>query len=215
MNETIAWIIIVILWVTPWLILSVIFGFLLDFQFGDPEQLTHPVVLIGKAITGSEKFLRSLFPKDPKSERIAGFILALGIPAMSFCISGLILYLALLIHPIVCFMLNTFWSYQILATRCLEQESRKVYEVLQTHDLEASRKQIARLVGRDTSQLSEEEIIKACIETVTENTSDGVTAPLFYLLIGGAPFGFWYKAVNTLDSMVGYRNQKYQYFGMA
>ncbi|MDE6730031.1 MAG: adenosylcobinamide-phosphate synthase CbiB, partial [Oscillospiraceae bacterium] len=180
-----------------------------------PEQLPHPVVWIGKAIAGSEEFLRSLFPKDPKSARIAGLILALGIPGISFFVSALLLFLALQIHPVVCFMLNTFWSYQILATRCLEQESHKVYEVLQTHDLEASRKQIARLVGRDTSQLSEEEIIKACIETVAENTSDGVTAPLFYLLIGGAPFGFWYKAVNTLDSMVGYRNPQYQYFGMA
>lgn len=215
MIEMIKWLLILLLLFTHWLILSVILGFLADLRFGDPEQLPHPVVWIGKAISRSERFLRKIFPEDPKSERIAGCILALVIPVMSFLISGCALYLALRIHPALCFILHTFWAYQILATRCLEQESRNVCEVLQTHGLEQSRKQIARLVGRDTSQLTEEEIIKACIETVAENTSDGVTAPLFYLLIGGVPLGFWYKAVNTLDSMVGYRNQKYQYFGTA
>nr|MDE5755095.1 adenosylcobinamide-phosphate synthase CbiB [Oscillospiraceae bacterium] len=215
MKEAIEWIFILILASTSWLILSVILGFLSDLRFGDPEQLPHPVVWIGKTISVSEKILRKIFPKNPKSERIAGCILALGIPAMSFFISGCILWIALVRNPPFGFVLHTFWAYQILATRCLEQESRKVYDVLQTHDLEKSRKQIARLVGRDTSQLTEEEIIKACIETVAENTSDGVTAPLFYLLIGGVPLGFWYKAVNTLDSMVGYRNPEYRYFGTA
>ncbi len=216
MKETIWLLVALMLLYSDQLIFSVILGFLLDLIFGDPEQLPHPVVWIGKAISGSEKILRKIFPKNPKSEQIAGTILALVIPAMSFLVSGCILWLALaIIDPPFCFVLHTFWVYQILATGCLKQESRKVYEVLQTHDLEKSRKQIARIVGRDTSQLTEEEIIKACIETVAENTSDGVIAPLFYLLIGGVPLGFWYKAVNTLDSMVGYRNQKYQYFGTA
>lgn len=213
--EDILWTLLLILASDFWMALSVILGFLLDLLFGDPEQLPHPIVWIGKAISGSEKILRKIFPKNSKSERIAGCIVALVIPAMSFLISGCILWIALVRNPPFCFFLHTFWAYQILATKCLKQESRKVYDVLQTHDLEKSRKQIARLVGRDTSQLSEEEIIKACIETVAENTSDGVTAPLFYLLIGGVPLGFWYKAVNTLDSMVGYRNPEYRYFGTA
>lgn len=198
-----------------WILLSVALGFLLDLCFGDPVWLPHPVVLIGKSISRLEKFLRQKFPQTPAGETKAGVILAACIPLCSLLLSGGILLLAYHISFWLWFVLHTFWSYQILAARCLEQESRKVYRFLAAGDLSGARTQLSYLVGRETSQLSDEEVTKACVETVAENTSDGVTAPLFYLLLGGVPLGFCYKAINTLDSMVGYRNGKYLFFGKA
>lgn len=198
-----------------WILLSVALGFLLDLCFGDPVWLPHPVVLIGKSISRLEKFLRQKFPQTPAGETKAGVILAVCIPLCSLLLSGGILLLAYHISFWLWFVLHTFWSYQILAARCLEKESRKVYRFLAAGDLSGARTQLSYLVGRETSQLSAEEVTKACVETVAENTSDGVTAPLFYLLLGGVPLGFCYKAINTLDSMVGYRNAKYLFFGRA
>ena len=198
-----------------WILLSVALGFLLDLCFGDPVWLPHPVVLIGKSISRLEKFLRQKFPQTPAGETKAGVILAVCIPLCSLLLSGGILLLAYHISFWLWFVLHTFWSYQILAARCLEQESRKVYRFLAAGDLSGARTQLSYLVGRETSQLSAEEVTKACVETVAENTSDGVTAPLFYLLLGGVPLGLCYKAINTLDSMVGYRNETYEYFGKA
>lgn len=111
------------------------------------------------------------------------------------------------------FLLETFWCYQIFAARCLVGESRKVYQKLKEDDLPGARKAVSMIVGRDTENLTAEGVTKAAVETVAENTSDGVTAPLLFLLIGGAPLGFLYKAVNTMDSMLGYKNEKYLYFG--
>lgn len=198
-----------------WILCSVFLGFLLDVCFGDPRWLPHPVVWIGKGISRMEKFLRRHFPKTPKGERTAGILLAICIPLASFLISLGVLLLAYRISFWLWFVLHTFWAYQIPASRCLATESRKVYRKLAASDLSGARTQLSWLVGRDTQSLSEEEVTKACVETVAENTSDGVTAPLFYLLIGGVPLGFLYKAVNTLDSMVGYRNETYRYFGTA
>ena len=198
-----------------WILCSVFLGFLLDLCFGDPRWLPHPVVWMGKGISRMEKFLRLHFPKTPKGERTAGILLAICIPLASFLISLGVLLLAYRISFWLWFVLHTFWTYQIPASRCLATESRKVYRKLAASDLSGARTQLSWLVGRDTQSLSEEEVTKACVETVAENTSDGVTAPLFYLLIGGVPLGFLYKAVNTLDSMVGYRNETYQYFGTA
>ena len=196
-----------------WILCSVFLGFLLDLCFGDPRWLPHPVVWIGKGISRMEKFLRQHFPKTPKGERTAGTLLAICIPLASFLISLGVLLLAYRISFWLWFVLHTFWAYQIPASRCLATESRKVYRKLAASDLSGARTQLSWLVGRNTQSLSEEEVTKACVETVAENTSDGVTAPLFYLLIGGVPLGFLYKAVNTLDSMVGYRNETYRYFG--
>ena len=198
-----------------WILCSVFLGFLLDLCFGDPRWLPHPVVWMGKGISRMEKFLRRHFPKTPKGERTAGILLAICIPLASFLISLGVLLLAYRISFWLWFVLHTFWAYQIPASRCLATESRKVYRKLAASDLSGARTQLSWLVGRDTQSLSEEEVTKACVETVAENTSDGVTAPLFYLLIGGVPLGFLYKAVNTLDSMVGYRNETYRYFGTA
>lgn len=198
-----------------WILFSVCLGFLLDFCFGDPRWMPHPVVWIGKCISGAERFLRRIFPKTSRGEIVAGMILAVAIPLISLVISGMVLYLAYRISFWLWFVLHTFWAYQIPATRCLEQESRKVYKALEGQDLPLARKLLSYLVGRETQNLDEEEVTKACVETVAENTSDGVAAPLFYLFIGGVPLGFCYKAINTLDSMVGYHNEKYEYLGKA
>lgn len=195
------------------ILISNILGFLLDLCLGDPIWMPHPVVCIGKCISKAEPFIRRMFPETPAGERNAGMMMAILIPVSSMGISAGILLIAYHINFHFWFLLQTFWAYQILATRCLAQESRKVHRLL--YDVNKARKQIARLVGRDTQHLTKEEIIKACVETVAENTSDGVTAPLFYLMLGGVPLGFFYKAINTLDSMIGYRNEKYQYFGWA
>src|SRR5699024_4515350 len=124
-----------------------------------------------------------------------------------------LLALAGWIHPALRFLLETFWCFQILAAKCLASESRKVYDRLKARDLPGARKAVSMIVGRDTEKLTEEGVTKAAVETVAENTSDGVTAPLIYLLIGGAPLVFLYKAVNTMDSMLGYKNDRYLYFG--
>lgn len=196
-----------------YVIYSICIGFLLDFCFGDPYCIPHPIVFIGKAISGAERLLRRLFPSSHKGETAAGAVLAIFLPVISFCVSAAILYIAYKIHFLLWFALNTFWAFQIIAARCLATESKKVYNCLKKGDIEMARKQLSWLVGRDTTELSEKEITKACVETVAENTSDGVTAPLFYMIIGGVPLGMFYKTVNTLDSMVGYRNEKYEYFG--
>ena len=198
-----------------WILCSVFIGFLLDLCFGDPYWMPHPVVWIGKGISAMERILRRIFPSTHRGELAAGIVLAVLIPLLSLVISGTILYLAYRISFWLWFVLHTFWAYQIPAACCLARESRKVCSALEEQDLPSARKQLSYLVGRETQNLDAEEVTKACVETVAENTSDGVAAPLFYLMIGGVPLGFFYKAINTLDSMVGYRNEKYEYFGKA
>lgn len=198
-----------------WMLVSVFLGFLLDFIFGDPRWLPHPVAGMGKAISGMEKLLRRIFPSTPKGEFAAGVLLAVCIPLGSALFSVAVLYLAYRISFWLMFALHTFWAFQLPAARCLCQESKKVYHALQADCLTDARQQLSWLVGRETEHLSAEEVTKACVETVAENTTDGVTAPMLFLLIGGVPFGFFYKAVNTLDSMVGYQNERYLYFGRA
>lgn len=193
--------------------LSILNGYILDVLIGDPIQIPHPVIYIGKLISAEEKFLRKMFPANEKWERIGGCILAVTVPVISYCISFLILFISFKLNIVLWYLLNTFWAFQIPASKCLADESKKVYMKLKADDIEGAREQLSYLVGRETSELSQEEIIKATIETVAENTTDGVTAPLMYMCIGGVPLAFAYKAVNTLDSMVGYRNEKYENFG--
>ena len=198
-----------------WTLPAVICGFLLDLLFGDPRWLYHPVRIIGNGISILEKGLRKLFPKNKAGERIAGVILVILIVGFSAGIPWLILSLAYGYQTWLGFVLEAFMCYQLLATRSLRDESKKVYDALKEDDLEKSRYAVSMIVGRDTQSLSEEGVTKAAVETVAENTSDGIIAPLFYMMIGGGVFGFAYKAVNTMDSMVGYKNEKYQYFGTA
>lgn len=192
---------------------QLIAAFILDMIFGDPAWLYHPIRLIGKLISATEKGLRSLFPKTKTGERTAGFLLLIIVVGVTFGVSAGVLFCVSLIHPWAAVLLETFWMYQILAMKCLKDESAKVYRAVCQKDIALSRKMISYLVGRDTSNLTFGEIIKATVETVAENTTDGVLAPMIFMAIGGAPLGFAYKAVNTLDSMVGYKNDKYRYFG--
>lgn len=196
-------------------ILAVVLGFVLDLLIGDPHWLYHPIRLVGALISALEKLLRGVFPKNKNGELAAGvFLLALTAGITTGCAWGL-LYLAGRIHPWVRFALETVMCYQLLATKALKDETMKVYTALSQGDLKQARYAVSMVVGRDTEVLDETGVTKAAVETVAENASDGVIAPLLFLAIGGAPLGFFYKAVNTMDSMVGYKNDKYLYFGRA
>ena len=166
---------------------AVLGGFVLDAIFGDPAWLPHPVVYMGKAISALEKGLRARLPKTPEGELWGGHILAV----------------------------QMFWCGQALAAKGLVQESMNVYRELTKPDLPAARIAVSRIVGRDTQALTAEGVTKAAVETVAENASDGVIAPLLYMLLGGAPLALTYKAINTMDSMVGYKNERYLRFGRA
>ena len=190
-------------------------GFILDCILGDPAWMPHPVVYMGKAITWAEKFLRARFPKTPKGEFRAGLCLAAGLPLITLLVTGGICLLAARIHRLAGFAVQTLWCWQALAMRDLAAESRNVWKKLQKGDLPAARKAVGRIVGRDTDRLTAEGVTKAAVETVAENFSDGVAAPMLYLFLGGAPLALAYKAVNTMDSMVGYKNERYLWFGRA
>ena len=193
--------------------LSVFAGFLLDCLLGDPLSGAHPVVLMGKLISFLEKRLRALFPKTPAGERAAGTVMAALVPVISAAAGILLLYAAWRIHPAAYFALSCFLCWQCFAARCLMTEAKKVTVCLEKEGLDAGRRQVGMLVGRDTGELTEEQVVKAAVETVAENTSDGVVAPLVWMAVAGAPGGLFYKAVNTMDSMVGYKNDRYLHFG--
>ncbi len=209
-------------------------GFLLDMILGDPYFLPHPVRLIGSLITKTEKYFRGKYLRNSGSgqnrntgagqtqpERNGEKELRLGIwlvVIVTFAApvtAASVLLLAYLLHPLAGVAAEAVMTYQILAAKCLKVESMKVYRCLKNSDLQGARKAVSMIVGRDTECLDGEGIARAAIETVAENTSDGVIAPMLYTAVGGPVLGFWYKAVNTLDSMVGYKNEKYLYFGRA
>ncbi len=190
-------------------------AFCLDLVMGDPRWLPHPVREMGRAISALEKGLRGLFPATPGGERAAGAVLALVLPVGSFWLGWAVLWLCGRLAPWLGLAAEVLLCSQCLAARELKKESMAVYRELERGDLSAARTAVARIVGRDTGSLTAEGVTKAAVETVAENTSDGEIAPLFWMAIGGAPLALAYKAVNTMDSMVGYRNEKYQYFGTA
>ena len=192
---------------------AVLGGFVLDALFGDPAWLPHPVVYMGKAISKLEKFLRPRLPKTPQGELLGGAIVAFCLPVGTFLLTGLVCWGAARLHPLLGLAVQMFWCGQALAARGLVQESTNVYKELKKPDLPGARKAVSRIVGRDTAELTAEGVTKAAVETVAENASDGVIAPLLYMLIGGAPLALTYKAINTMDSMLGYKNEKYLYFG--
>lgn len=195
------------------ILLALCIGFLVDLCFGDPYWIYHPVRLIGNLISKTEKILRSIFPKTKKAEFISGGILVVIVLFLSSTVPYIILTIGGRIHPVIKLILESIMCYQLLATKALKEESMKVYYELKKGDIKGARHAVSMIVGRDTASLTEEGIAKAAVETVAENTSDGIIAPMLFMAIGGAPFGFFYKAVNTMDSMVGYKNDKYQYFG--
>lgn len=187
-------------------------GFLLDLCIGDPVWLYHPVRLIGALIAFLEKIVRKVSTRE-KTLRIGGGILWTIVLLLSGLIPFLLLWAAGRIHPLFRFGLETFWCMQILAAKSLKTESMKVYECLKQEDLSGARRAVSMIVGRDTQNLDACGVAKAAVETVAENTSDGVVAPLLFLMLGGAPLGFVYKAVNTMDSMLGYKDEKYRAIG--
>lgn len=195
------------------IIIAVGIGFILDLIFGDPQWLPHPVRFIGIMISKGELIIRKIFKKSRKGELVGGVLLSILVIAISFALPILILWLAGMVSVYLRIAINAIFCYQILATKCLRVESMRVYKYLKIGDMANSRKYLSWIVGRDTDKLDEVQITKAAVETVAENTSDGVIAPLIFIVIGGAPLGFLYKAVNTLDSMIGYKNDKYMYFG--
>lgn len=190
-------------------------GFALDLLLADPAWMPHPVVYMGKAITALEGFLRPRLPQTPQGELLGGAILAAALPAGTYAAASGARKAANAVHPALGAALETVWCWQALALKGLAQESANVQAELEKGDLPAARKAVGRIVGRDTEQLTAEGVTRAAVETVAENFSDGVAAPLFYMLLGGAPLALAYKAVNTMDSMVGYKNDRYLYFGRA
>lgn len=195
------------------ILIAVITGFILDLIFGDPLWLPHPIRLIGFMISKGEMILRKVFPKTKKGELAGGVMLVIAITAIAFIAPLGILLLADKINIYSKIAIHSIFCYRILATKSLKTESMKVYHQLVEKDIPNARKFLSWIVGRDTQNLNEEGITKAAVETVAENTSDGVIAPLIFMILGGAPLGFFYKAVNTLDSMIGYKNDKYLFFG--
>lgn len=195
-------------------LLAVVIGFCIDLLLGDPHGFPHPVVLIGRLIAALERSLRACLPKTPRGERLAGGILWLIVVFLATAVPAGLLYLAYRLSPWLMVAIESVMCWQILATRSLKTETMKVFCALARDDIPAARHAVSMIVGRDTAELDERGILAAAVETVAENTSDGVVAPLMYLLLGGAPLGFFYKAVNTMDSMLGYVEPPYRHIGL-
>lgn len=192
------------------LVLPMILGFVLDLILGDPYSLPHPIRLIGTMISKFEKFFRKKIRDD---ERLSGAILAVSVLIVSTVVPLIILLLFYQLNVWLGAVIEGILFYYIIAPKCLKNESMKVYKAIENNDIEAAKHAVSMIVGRDTNVLDKNGIIKAAVETVAENTSDGVTAPMLYMMLGGVPLGFFYKAANTMDSMIGYKNNKYLNFG--
>ena len=195
-------------------LLALVLGFCIDLIFGDPHSIPHPVVLIGRLISATEKLVRKIFPKTVRGENVAGGVLWLLMVLISTAVPLGILYLGYKISLWLGLALESIMCWQILATKSLKVESMKVYTALKAGDPAEYRRAVSMIVGRDTAALDDKAVARAAVETVAENTSDGIIAPMLYLAIGGAPLGFFYKAVNTMDSMLGYVEMPYKNIGL-
>lgn len=190
-------------------LLPLLFGFLLDALLGDPYRLPHPIRLIGTLIAKLEVWMRA----HCKNLRVGGGLLCLTVLLLSAGVPLVLLVVCYHVHMALGVAVESVLCYYLLAARCLRDESMKVCCAMERQDTEGARHAVSMIVGRDTKPLNGEGILRAAVETVAENTSDGVTAPLFYMAFGGAVLGFFYKAANTMDSMLGYRNEKYGELG--
>ena len=196
-----------------WSLWALAIGFGVDLILGDPHGWPHPVVAIGKLISVLERGLRRIFPSSPSGERCAGGLLWLLTAAVSFMVPALLLWGCGLVSPWLRLAAESVMCWQILAVKSLRVESMKVHDALAAEDVEGARRAVSMIEGRDTRRLDRAGICRAAVETVAENTSDGVVAPLVFLALGGAPLGFFYKAVNTMDSMLGYIEPPYRDLG--
>lgn len=194
--------------------LSIGAAFLLDLLFGDPPSLPHPVRIMGAYISSFEKHVRRL-AKSELGTKAAGVLLLITTVGLSYLLPWYVLKLSGQISPYLYHIVNVLLMSACIAARCLSDEGNRIYKALMEGDLGKSRKLLSMIVGRDTDSLEVSGITRGAVETVAENTSDGVIAPLLYMFIGGAPLAMAYKAVNTLDSMVGYKNDRYLNFGWA
>ncbi len=194
-------------------LLAVVVGFFADMIFGDPDTALHPICLIGRLIARLERALRRLFPATERGELCAGGVLAVLVILISAGIPGFLLFAAYRLSFWLGAAVEAVMCFFIFAVKSLKSESANVARALREEGLEAGRSAVARIVGRDTQALSERGVVKAAVETVAENFSDGVFAPMLYLMLGGGTLGFAYKSINTMDSMIGYKNDRYLYFG--
>lgn len=192
---------------------ALILGFILDLIVGDPSWLYHPVCLIGNLIAFLEKKLRAIFPKNEKGELWGGCLEVLLVCLIVLTVPFLIRKVLYHYCPAAGFLLETIWCSQLFASKSLKTESMKVYDRLKNGTIEEARYAVSMIVGRDTKSLTETGVTKAAVETIAESTSDGIIAPMFYMALGGVPLMFLYKGINTMDSMLGYKNDKYLYFG--
>lgn len=190
-----------------------VIAYILDLIIGDPYSFPHPVRFIGNLIRFVETKIRNI-AKTKKQLKIGGFILWIVTVGTTITVTSLILNI-FMVSKILYMIISSVILYTTLSTKCLADEAKKIYEVLKMGDIEKSRKQLSYIVGRDTTSLNEQEIIRATVETVAENTVDGIIAPMMYGFIGGPVLAMSYKAINTLDSMVGYKNEKYGDLGFA
>lgn len=181
-----------------------------DFLIGDPYSFPHPIKLMGKLIGWEEKIVRKISKSDD-SLKTCGAVIVLVNLTISFLIPFYILRL-IKEYSLIYHIINTYFLYTCIAAGCLQREGMKIYQAL-SKGLNEARYKLSFIVGRETKNLDEKEIIRATVETVAENTSDGVIAPMIYAMIGGAPLAFVYKMVNTMDSMLGYLNEEYRHIG--
>lgn len=200
-------------------IFAFIAGFVLDLLIGDPHFIPHPVRLIGSLISFCDKRLSCDAGYNISEKKLnltkykRGMLLAFTVIFATFAMSVIIIVAAYSINLYAGVIAEAVMTWQILATKCLRVEGMRVYDALRTDGIDAGRRAVSMIVGRDTSVLDAAGVTRAAVETIAENTSDGVIAPMLYTAIGGPVLGFVYKAVNTMDSMLGYKNDKYMYFG--
>lgn len=192
-------------------ILIMILGYVMDLVFGDPYWFPHPVRFIGKLISKTEKFIRK-HAKSEKSLKYWGILMWL-VPVVTTALVTTLIVKIASFNKYVEIFVSAFIIYTTLSTKCLKDEATKIYNVLETGDIKKSRVQLSYIVGRDTTNLSQSEIIRATVETVAENTVDGTISPMFYGFLFGPVGAMTYKAINTLDSMVGYKNDRYLNLG--
>lgn len=193
--------------------IALVIGFILDMFFGDPSNIPHPIVLIGKLISFVKDTVKNMMPATPAGERTAGGIMWVIVCLVSYLIPLWILKALGSVSWLLALAAESVMCWLILAAKSLKSESMKVHDAMEAGDIEGARHAVSMIVGRDTEHLDGPGIIRAAVETVAENTSDGIIAPMFYIALGGAPLGFLYKAVNTMDSMVGYTDMPYTHIG--